>query len=328
LTWATRSPEDARRFPASRSTVLNCPGCGKKVADGTTICPSCDYIIDASFISTDAPQDDDEQAPPSRPARAPGARSSTGRPSTNARARPVAPPVANEDATNIKSMEEIVRNAPPRAAAGKSNPNARPVAPRASGSAPRPAAPPPRRARETEVDPADVGYQPSRGTSSGNESGLIAAPEDVFEEFRQFVSLMGFSDKVALGGVGLIVLSGFFPWKETAAEGDILGLMSLGLVCIVAALAILGTITLRVRRMLPNVNVLLPWLGQLALSIFCVVWCIVFMKISTDASAVPSLMGNAKVMNSSPSMGAYMGIVGSLACLAGTLLGLKEKPAS
>jgi hypothetical protein len=96
---------------------------------------------------------------------------------------------------------------------------------------------------------------------------------------------------------------------------------------VLAAFAILGTIVLRVRRLLPSLNVLIPWLGQLGLSIFCIVWCIVFMKISTDASAVPSLMGNATVMNSSPSMGAYMGLMGSLACLAGTLLGLKEKQA-
>jgi uncharacterized Zn finger protein (UPF0148 family) len=303
-------------FPPQGAPVLNCPGCGNKVADGTTICPSCDYIIDASFISTDAPQESDaEQAPPSRPARG-----GTGsRPAVRTRA-------SNPDATNIKSMDEVIRSAPQRSATGKSNPNARPVAPRAGGSGARPAAPTPRRAQETELDPADIGYQPSRG-SDDSGSGLIAAPEDVFEEFRQFVSILGVSDKVALGGVGMIVLSSFFPWKETAAEGDILGMMSLGLVCVLASFAILGTIVLRVRRLLPDLNVLIPWLGQLALSIFCVVWCIVFMKISTDASAVPSLMGNATVMNSSPSMGAYMGLLGSLACLAGTLLGLKEKQA-
>ena len=303
-------------FPPQGAPVLNCPGCGNKVADGTTICPSCDYIIDASFISTDAPQESDaEQAPPSRPARGTGARPA------------VRTKTSNPDATNIKSMDEVMRSAPQRSATAKSNPNARPVAPRAGGSGARPAAPTPRRAQGTELDPADIGYQPSRGDSGDNGSGLIAAPEDVFEEFRQFVSILGVSDKVALGGVGMVVLSAFFPWKETAAEGDILGMMSLGLVCIVASLAILGTITLRVRRLLPDLNVLIPWLGQLALSIFCVVWCIVFMKISTDASAVPSLMGNATVMNSSPSMGAYMGLLGSLACLAGTLLGLKEKQA-
>ncbi len=302
-------------FPPQGAPVLNCPGCGNKVSDGTTICPSCDYIIDASFISTDAPQESDaEQAAPSRPARGTGARPA---------ARPKA---SNPDATNIKSMDEVIRSAPQRSATAKSNPNARPVPPRAGGSGARTAAPPPRR-QETELDPADIGYQPSRGDTGDSGSGLIAAPEDVFEEFRQFVSILGISDKVALAGVGMIVLSSFFPWKETAAEGDILGMMSLGLVCVLAAFAILGTIVLRVRRLLPSLNVLIPWLGQLGLSIFCIVWCIVFMKISTDASAVPSLMGNATVMNSSPSMGAYMGLMGSLACLAGTLLGLKEKQA-
>ncbi len=316
-------------FPPQGAPVLNCPGCGNKVADGTTICPSCDYIIDASFISTDAPQESDaQQAPPSRPARGgTGSRPAVRSTSAGARARPATPAASNPDATNIKSMDEVMRSAPQRSATGKSNPNARPVAPRAGGSGARTAAPTPRRAQGTELDPADLGYQPSRGDTGDSGSGLIAAPEDVFEEFRQFVSIMGFSDKLALGGVGMILLSAFFPWKETAAEGDILGMMSLGLVCIVASFAILGTITLRVRRLLPDLNVLIPWLGQLALSIFCVVWCIVFMKISTDASAVPSLMGNATVMNSSPSMGVYMGLLGSLACLAGTLLGLKEKQA-
>jgi uncharacterized Zn finger protein (UPF0148 family) len=303
-------------FTPQGAPVLNCPGCGKKVADGTTICPSCDYIIDASFISTDAPQESD--AEPARPARATGARP---------RSRPAAPAVPDADATNIKSMEEIMRSAPPRTATGKSNPHARPVAPRATGTGPRTAAPPSRRAQETELDPADVSYQPSRD-SSGTGSGLIAAPEDVFEEFREFVGVMGSSDKLALGGVGVIVLSAFFPWKETAADGDHLGLMSLGLVCILASLAIFGAITVRVRRLLPSLNVLIPWLGQLGLSIFCVLFCIIYMKISTDASEVPSLMGNATVMNSSPSMGSYMALLGSLICLAGTLMGLKEKPAS
>jgi hypothetical protein len=315
-------------FPPQGAPVLNCPGCGNKVADGAAICPSCDYIIDASFISTDAPQESDaEQAPASRPARGTGARpAARAAPGSGARSRPAAPAVVNEDATNIKSMDEVMRNAPPRPAPGKSNPSARPVAPRAGGSGARTAAPTPRRAQEAERAPADDDYASAYDNDAG--SGLIAAPEDVFEEFRQFVGIMGISDKVALGGVGMIVLSAVFPWKETAADGDILGLMSLGLVCVLASLAILGTITVRVRRLLPDLNVLIPWLGQLALSIFCVIWCIVFMKISTDASAVPSLMGDATVMNSSPSMGAYMGLLGSLTCLAGTLLGLKEKPAS
>lgn len=333
--------------PSQGAPVLNCPGCGTQVADGTSICPSCDYIIDSSFISADAPQDSDDvtgsgpapspkQAPASRPVRtAPGARSTGARPAvrTNpgAGSRPrqpaVAPEVANEDATNIKSMEEIVRNAPPRTASGRSSPGTRSAPPRPGGSGARTAAPAPRRPQKTELDPADVGFTPSRD-SSGTGSSQIVAPEEVMDDFRNFVSLLGFSDRIAFGGAGAIVLSAFLPWKETAADGDILGLMSSGLVGIVGALAVMGTIAVRVRRSMPSLNVLIPWLAQLGLSIFCVLWCIIFMKLSYDATEVPSPMGNATLMNSTPSMGVYLALLGALGSLGGTLLGLKEKPAS
>ncbi len=335
--------------PSQGAPVLNCPGCGTQVADGTSICPSCDYIIDSSFISADAPQDSDDvtgsgpaptrkPAPASRPVRtAPGARSTGARPAvrTNAGAgsRPrqpaaAAPEVATEDATNIKSMDEIVRNAPPRATGARSSPGTRAAPPRPGGSGARAAAAPaPRRPQQTELDPAEISYTPSRD-SSGTGSSQIVAPEEVMDDFRQFVGLLGFSDKIAFGGAGAIVVSAFLPWKETAADGDILGLMSLGLVGVVGALAVMGAIAVRVRRSMPSLNVLIPWLAQLGLSVFCVLWCIIFMKLSYDATEVPSPMGNATVMNSTPSMGVYLALLGALGSLAGTLLGLKEKPAS
>jgi hypothetical protein len=225
-------------------------------------------------------------------------------------------------------MDEIVRNAPPRPASGKSSPGARSAPPRPGGSGARAAAPAaPRRPQQTELDPADVSYTPSRDYS-GTGSGQIVAPEEVMDDFRQFVSLLGLSDRIAFGGAGAIVISAFLPWKETAADGDILGLMSLGLVGVVGAIAVMSTIAVRVRRSMPSLNVLIPWLAQLALSVFCVLWCIIFMKLSYDATGVPSPMGNAIVMNSSPSMGAYLALLGALTSLAGTLMGLKEKPAS
>ncbi|WP_375772751.1 hypothetical protein NR798_18290 [Archangium gephyra] len=352
--------------------VLNCPGCGTKVADGTSICPSCDYIIDASFISTDAPQDPGdgaEAAPPpprkqtaSRPAvrTSPGARSATGsrpavrtasgarprvptspgtRPSapapadadedaTNINIRTV-PVVADEDATNIRPMEDILRNAPPRATGARAATGSRPAA-RPSGTGPRPAAPAPRRApQQTELDPADINYVPTRDLSGTNTgTGQIVAPEQVIEDFRDFMGVLGRSDKFAFVGAATILVSAFLPWKETAAEGDILGLMSLGLVAVLAAVGIIGSIAVRVRRLMPNLNVLIPWLAQLGLSVFCILWCIVFMKISYDATEVPSPMGNATIMNSTPSFGVFLGLMGALTSLAGTLLGLKEKPVS
>ncbi|HYO59744.1 hypothetical protein [Archangium sp.] len=294
-----------QKMPGASQTqgapALNCPGCGTKVTDGTSICPSCDYIIDASFISTDAPQDSGDEAeagppPPRRKtASRPTVRNTTG---TGARprvphstgARPTAPVLADEDATNIRPMEEILRNAPQRPTGGR--PGGRDVT----------------------------------GTNTG--TGQIVAPEQALEDLRDFVGMLGRSDKIAFAGGVTLLISAFLPWKETADEGEILGLMSLGLVAVMGAIGVIGSIAVRVRRLMPHLNVLIPWLAQLGLSVFCILWCIIFMKVSYDATEVPSPMGKATLMSSSPSFGVFLGLLGALTSLAGSLLGLKEKPAS
>ncbi|AKJ02654.1 Hypothetical protein AA314_04280 [Archangium gephyra] len=239
--------------------------------------------------------------------------------------------VADEDATNIRPMEDILRNAPQRATGARPPTGSRPAA--RTGSAPsRPApAPAPKRPppQQTELDPADINYVPTRdpyGTHSG--TGQIVAPEQVIEDFRDLMSVLGRSDKIAFGGGVTILISAFLPWKETAADGEILGLMSLGLLAVLAAIGIVGAITVRVRRLMPHLNVLIPWVAQLGLSVFCILWCIVFMKLSYDATEVPSPMGNATIMNSTPSFGVFLGLLGALTSLAGSLMGLKEKPTS
>lgn len=300
------------------------------MADGTSICPSCDYIIDASFISADAPQGSDDGAdagsPPPRkrpaPSRAnasrPAARGGSPAPRTRA---PAAEPPANSDATNIRSMEEIVRNAPQRPARS-GNTGARPAAaPRAAGGNARPA-PAPR--REPEPAPESFNYEPSPRTSTGQ----IVAPEEVIDDVRNFVGVLSFSDKIAFGGAVTIIVSAFLPWKETAADGEILGLMSSGILALLCAVGIISTIAIRVRRLMPNLNVLAPWMTQLGLSIFSALFCLVFMKLSYDATEVPSPMGNATIMNSTPSFGVFLALLGALTSLGGTLLGLKEKPIS
>ena len=321
--------------------------------DGTSICPACDHIIDASFISADAPQASDDESgggspPPRRTATGarPAVRTNSGARGTGARpavrtnggtgSRPRVPtsagaraaPPADADATNIKSMDEIMRGASQRPAGARPGTGPRPAAaPRPGGSGARPAAPAPQRSHETELDPADVNYTPPRDTS-GTGTGQIMAPEEMIADFREFMGVLGSADKMAFIGAAVVVLSAFLPWKETAEDGEILGLMSLGMVGVAGAVGILATIAARVRRLMPHLNVLIPWLAQLGLSVFCIIWCIVFMKLSYDATEVPSPMGNATIMNSSPSMGVYIALLGSLASLAGTLLGLKEKPAS
>jgi hypothetical protein len=353
-------------FQSQGVPVLKCPGCGIKVADGTAICPSCDYIIDASFISSDAPrrslvEEGEEEMtgslsavpPPPRPVSTqsgtrgaptkvttssgvrvsssgmrvttasgvrPKSASGTGsRPSvsTPTGSRPAAPP--SDDVTNIRSMEDIVRSAPPRASTGRPIP-----AVRTTGSRP---AVPPRREANTELDPSDVNYVPPRpAPSSVHTTGQIMAPEELAADLKDFLGDLGRSDKIVFFSAVAVVLSAFTPWKETAEDGDILGLMSLGIIAILGALGIVSVLAVRVRRIMPRLNVLVPWMAQLGLSIACVLWCLIFMKLSTDNTEVPSAVGREIIYSSSPSFGAVLALLGSLGCLAGTLLGIKEKP--
>ncbi|WP_245814379.1 hypothetical protein [Cystobacter ferrugineus] len=236
--------------------------------------------------------------------------------------RPAEPP--NDDVTNIRSMEDIVRSAPPRASNGRPIPAVRSGTPTGS----RPAVTP-RREADTELDPSDVNYVPPRpAPSSVNTTGQIMAPEELAADLKDFLGELGRSDKIVFFSAIAVVLSAFTPWKETAEDGDILGLMSLGIIAILGALGIVGALAVRVRRIMPRLNVLVPWMAQLGLSIACILWCLIFMKLSTDNTEVPSSVGKEIIYNSSPSFGALLALLGSLGCLAGTLLGLKERPGS
>jgi len=309
-------------FPPQGAPVLNCPGCNTQVADGTAICPSCDYIIDASFISANAPEDEPsgasrKQGSASRPARSSRATGSTRSVASGARAKPAPEPEpARDDATNIRSTDEILRNAPPRAASARAGSGPRPAASAGSRPAPR---------RAPEADFAD-NESPLRGASR-RSSGPVEDPEQVIADFREFVGELGRADRVAFWSALLVVFSSFMPWVETAEEGENLGLLSLGFICVLLSLGVIGALTVRSRKLLPQINALAPWLTQLSMALVCLVWCLIFMKLSYDATEVPSPIGNATITNSTPAFGAFIGLLGSVGSLVGTLLGLKEKPA-
>jgi hypothetical protein len=310
LTWASAHREDAPAFlSAQGAQVLNCPGCSTKVADGTSICPSCDYIIDSSFLSADVPDDlndeTDEQT------------------ATATMAPPPRPPA---------------RGTPAQGSGVRIGQGGRPARARPAPSAPRSAPPPPVSAshpaagtrRPANFKPSFDDELPDEPTAT---SGLpprsqIVDPEDLVQDARQFVRNLGQSDKIAVGGAATLLISGFLPWKETAADGEILGMMSLGVVAMLAAIGLITLIAFRKRREQadPYTNVLLYWMGQLVVSIFCIFWCIIYMKVSSDSRLVPTAMGDAVVQNSAPVLGVYLGLLGALGSLGGTLLGMKERP--
>jgi uncharacterized Zn finger protein (UPF0148 family) len=302
----------ARPF-AQGELVLNCPGCGTKVADGTSICPKCDYIIDASFLSSEPPSGntDDESTAAAQDPRKAASVSRTGRSRTGTTGKVRAVPTTGKSGS--------------RAAIAPGKPSGR--------TGPRPAIrpEPPSRAPEPEPQEELPSRKPVLPPASDNRAfstgTQIVAPEQMIEDAREFISDLTRSDKIALAGASTVILSCFLPWKETAMDGDVLGLMSAGIGALFLALLIIGTLVIRVRRSMPKLHPLIPWMTQLIGSVVCVLYTLILLRLSVDSTEVPSTIGNQMIMNSSPSLGVFIGLLGGLGAVAGSLMGLKERPA-
>jgi hypothetical protein len=170
--------------------------------------------------------------------------------------------------------------------------------------------------------PALRGYTSPNNT---NSTGKIVAPEELLSDARAFVGELSRSDKIAFVGSCVVALSCFLPWKETAVDGDVLGLMSSGIGSALIALMVICAIFIRVRRTMPKLSPLMPWGLQLGMSFFCLLYVTVFIKGAFDTTEVPSAIGNQLIMNSSPSFGVFLAMLGAIAAFAGSLLGLKER---
>jgi hypothetical protein len=166
--------------------------------------------------------------------------------------------------------------------------------------------------------------QPPKGGYSNN-TGKIVAPEEIISNAHAFVRELSRSDKIAFAGCCLVLLSCFLPWKETAAEGDILGIASSGLVALLGAVAVIGAIFIRVRRNRPKSNPLVPWGVQVGASFFTLLYTVVYITSAFDSTEVPSAIGNRMIMNSSPSLGVFLGLLGTMGALAGSVMGLRER---
>lgn len=150
---------------------------------------------------------------------------------------------------------------------------------------------------------------------------------ELVAEARRLRRELAASDRIALGGVGLLLASSLLPWQETAGQGALAGLLGLGLPGCMAALAAGGAVVVRVRRLLPRAEPRAAWLLQLSASAFAVLWCSLCVRLAWDTYSVSSSLGEVVVRSSSPAFGIYIGLSGALVAVAGTLLNLKEKQA-
>jgi drug/metabolite transporter (DMT)-like permease len=158
---------------------------------------------------------------------------------------------------------------------------------------------------------------------SGNQ---MVDPEDFWGEVKHFVLDLSLADKLAFLGSVAALISCFFPWKDTITEGEILGLMSLGAAVFGVSVLIIIAIVVRVRKVMPALHALIPWLIQFGGACFCIVWCLVYVKLSWDSTMARSPIGNFERWVSSPSPGVFIALLMSVMTLGGTLMGLKEKP--
>jgi hypothetical protein len=297
---------------------LSCPNCGAQIARHQTICPRCDHILDdtleisspsvvaaqlgaglTSGVGKDVRRDTPIDAVP-RPGIP---RSTPTRPENLIR---VASRSSADAATELVRSDEVdARLAQMERAATKRTPEPRPPTPRSrEHSTPRPHSSPPR----------------VRAPSSH-----IVQPGEALDEAKELFRDVGFSDRVALGGAGAAILTCFLPWKDTALGGEIIGFVSLGFALFLACVVGIGAITVRARHLSPRMTPVTPWLVQLGASCFCVLWCLVFIKLSWNATRVPSAGFGLEVPLSRPVYGVYLALVASSVYLAGTLLGLRDK---
>ncbi len=163
------------------------------------------------------------------------------------------------------------------------------------------------------------------GASIFGGAGKAVSADEALEDFSQFVRSLSTGDKLAFIGAAMAILTAFLPWRETAADGEVIGLMSSGIGAVLLNGAAIFTIAARTRRLMPHIGVPVWWLGQLAAVALALVWCLVFMKLNWDGRQVPSSIGNELMAISKPALGVFLALMFEVVSLAGTVLGLKEK---
>lgn len=280
---------------------MNCPSCNTVVADDAAVCPKCDAVLDASLFSNAPPVRDDEP--------------------DDAAPRPA----AKKAAPGKRPVTGGVR--PPR----KPSPNVGGPGAKPGGKRQMPEAP----AREARA-PRDMDWRSKIDASEWKENAPPPAPaqapgyqgvdpEDWMGSVKAFMVDLSMADKIAFFGTLASILACFFPWKDSITEGEVLGLMSLGAAVFLMCIVMLSAIVVRVRQSFPNLNNLVPWLVQFGGACFCIVWCLVYVKISWDSTMARSPIGNFERWVSRPEAGVFIALITSVVSLAGTVMGLKEK---
>ena len=141
----------------------------------------------------------------------------------------------------------------------------------------------------------------------------------------KFIKYLPTSDKLAFLGTAAPLFASILPWKETAQDGEVIGLMSVGFPVVAAAAIATAALCVRASKARTPINPVIAWLVQMGASSFAVIWCLIFIKLSWDTTQVHSGIGNVMMSTSSPSVGVFISLLASIVAMGGTLMGLRER---
>ncbi len=276
----------------SRAPMM-CPACNTEVDDDAAVCPSCDNVLDPSLFDASPPDEDAPRAPPPRRvAPKSGARPGVKRPATK-----------------------------PAVGGVKKKPAARPAPRRTDDD--EPPAPRPRQDWRSQVSEEDWKANEGKAPEKFVVDKTLDA-NDAMVQTRQYLADLSTADKLALFGTSLLLLATFLPWRETVSEGDVLGVFSSGILVTALSAGALGGLVVRTRKLMPQVNPLLPWIAQLGCVGVAGVWCLIYMMLSWDPTLARSPIGNYEVWVSKPAFGLILALLAGITSIVGTIFGLKD----
>lgn len=262
-----------------------CPSCSEPVDDGVAVCPHCDAIVDPSaFDDSPRPSKPAAKRPTAAKTTRPAAKKPGAKRPAGAKPKRPKPAAAAEPATGAGDWRS-------RIDASEWNQN-----------------------EDGSTSPAPEPFAPDRGVDA----------DDFLTGMRLFVTGLSTGDKLTFFGAVAGIVACFFPWRESIAEGDVLGLTGPGLVTFLMATGTLVALVLRVNRSV-KVNELLLWAGQLGSLTLGVLFAFVAIYQSWNPTLARAIEGNQEVWVSKPGFGALVAVVAGAVAALGTVLGLQAK---
>ncbi len=260
-----------------------CTSCNAELEDDTPICPECDAVLDPSLLDMEPPESDEDDGATQR---APAAR----RPSSKARPKPK--PAARRSSVGRGGMPE----AP---ASGRVN-----------------------KKSDWRSDVAAEDWGPARVQHKEEPKFQSGDPDVFLTDTKNFIASLSLADKLSFFGAVALFVSALLPWRETVAEGEVLGIFGAGLLALFIAILLMVSVAMRLKA--PAGERLMYWVIQLGLAGVSVLWAVIVGIQSIDRTLARAQVGNFEVWTSKPSFGVVLAAFAGAVVILGTVFGLKD----